>query len=334
MRTERGESNPFAVLIVGCGNIAGRFDLERPQLDYPYTHAGAYLRDGRFKIAACVDPDDKRRREFMEAWDIPEGYSSIDQALSSNHEFDVVSICSPTDAHASNIETALSANPKAIFCEKPLTSSLGETEHLVTKCRQSNVLLAVNYTRRWDPEVEKLAEDIELGRRGPLRSISGLYNKGIFNNGSHMVDLLQFLVGPVEVAFVGQSIDDYTTDDPTIPVWLVGNGVVPIQLNCGYATDYAVFELQLIFSSGTLTMEDGGMFWRERRAVDSDTFKGYRKLNGGMRRPGKYSQAMLKAIDNIYSAIVGDKPLASTGDTALVSHRLCDQIKQLSCRQN
>jgi len=35
--------------------IAGAFDLAALQ-ELPYTHAGAYLRDGRFSLVACVEP--------------------------------------------------------------------------------------------------------------------------------------------------------------------------------------------------------------------------------------------------------------------------------------
>jgi hypothetical protein len=106
---------------------------------------------------------------------------------------------------------------------------------------------------------------------------------------------------------------------------------LPVQLVCGRAEDYAIFELQLLFSKGALTMEEGGMFWRERRVVDSSSFKGYRVLDDGVRRPGQYPKAMLQAVGNIYGAIVEGKPLASTGETALAAQRMCEQIVRQAC---
>ncbi len=50
---------------MGCGNIAGGFGQGRSASDLPYTYAGAYVRDGRFKITVCVEPEDNRRAEFM-----------------------------------------------------------------------------------------------------------------------------------------------------------------------------------------------------------------------------------------------------------------------------
>jgi predicted dehydrogenase len=321
-------SNSLSVLIAGCGNIAGRFDQSRAVGDLPYTHAGAYTRDGRFNLSVCVEPDDERRADFMAAWGVGVGFRSIEEAMDSRHRFDVISICSPTTCHAHDLEIALRLKPKLIFCEKPLTSALVESERLVEECRKSNVLLAVNYSRRFDPDVLKLQADMQEGRWGKLRSIIGCYNKGILNNGSHMLDLVSLLVGPMEIIEVGKPIYDYFPNDPTIPVWLEGAGALPIQIACGHAEDYALFELQLVFSEGVLVMEEGGMFWRERRVVDSATFKGYRVLDDGARHPGRYPRSMLQAVGNIYNAISAGKSLASTGESALVAQRLCEQIKQ------
>lgn len=320
--------NHLRVLMVGCGNIAGGFDQARAPTELPYTHAGAYVRDGRFNIAVCVEPDDARRAGFMAAWGVPIGFRSVDEVLDSGYQFDVISICSPTSCHAHDLEVALRLKPKLIFCEKPFTASLADTERLVEACRKSNVLLAVNHTRRWDPDIVKLQSDMQAGEWGQLRSVIGYYNKGILNNGSHMLDLLHLLVGGMSIVQVGKPVHDFFPNDPAVPVWLENDQGVPIQLACGHAEDYAIFELQLIFSRGVLTMEEGGMYWRERRAIDSTTFKGYRKLEEGARRAGEYPRAMLQAADNIYRAIKQGESLASTGESALAAQRMCQQIMQ------
>jgi predicted dehydrogenase len=320
----------LTVLIVGCGNIAGGFDLGRKLKDFPYTHAGAYIRDNRFKIAACIEPDESHRTEFMKEWNIEHGYSSIDELVNLDCGFDVISICSPTTYHTHDIEVALQMSPKLIFCEKPITPSLLDAERLVHACKTANVLMAVNHTRRWDPSVTKLKADILSGRRGELRSIIGIYNKGILNNGSHMLDLLHFLVGPVSVVNVGKPVSDYQPNDPSIPLWMENEQGIAVHLACAHAEDYASFELQLIFSLGVLTMEEGGLYWRERRAVESTTFKGYQKIDEGARYVGEYPHAMLMAIDNIYRAIVRDDDLISTGESALLAQRMCEKVKQMA----
>ena len=323
-------SHVIRVLIVGCGNIAGVFDQGRSPCDFPLTHAGAFSRDVRFDLAACVEPDDNRRAEFMKAWGVKDGFRSISELIELNERFDVISICSPTLNHAKDLDAALCLKPKLIFCEKPVTSSLPESEAIVAKCRMAKIPLAVNYTRRWDTDISKLVTDIKSSRWGQLRSVIGTYNKGILNNGSHMLDLLGLLAGPIEVIKVGKPVEDYFADDPSVPAWLEGGQGLPIYLVCGHAADYAFFEIQFVFSQGVLTMEDGGMYWRERRAVDSDTFKGYRNLDAGIRHAGKYPHSMLQAVDNIYHSISNGEALASTGESALATQRLCEQIKRLA----
>jgi predicted dehydrogenase len=323
-------SHVMSVLIVGCGNIGGRFDQDRSPGDSPLTHAGAFSRDARFELAACVEPDDNRRADFMQAWEVENGFRSISELTGTDEQFDVISICSPTVDHAQDLDAALCLKPKLIFCEKPVTPSLPESEAIVAKCRAAKIPLAVNYTRRWDKDISKLAMDIDTGRWGQLRSVIGTYNKGILNNGSHMLDLLGLFAGPLEVIKAGKPVEDYFADDPSVPAWLEGGHGLPIHLVCGHAADYALFEIQFIFSRGVLTMEDGGMHWRERRAVDSDTFKGYRNLDAGVRHAGKYPHAMLQAVDNIYRSINNGEALASTGESALAAQRLCGQIKRLA----
>ncbi len=326
-------TNPLRVLIVGCGNIAGIFDRARPLTDLPYSHAGAYTRDNRFALTACVEPNEKRRNEFMEIWRVPEVFHSFGQVLNSESRFDIVSICSPTDCHAHDIDMALELRPRMIFCEKPVTPSAEETKRIVAKCAQLNVSLAVNYTRRWDPKILELQADIQSGHWGVLRSVVGYYNKGILNNGSHMLDLLYLLVGPMDVIKAGKPIYDFFTNDPTIPVLMEGPHGVPVCLVCGHAEDYAVFDIPFVFSHGAVVLEEGGMFWRESRVVDSEIFKGYRTLTEGVRKSGGYPYAMTMALENIHRNIYQNDPLASTGESALVTQLICEEIKSQACSQ-
>ena len=318
---------PLNVLIVGCGNIAGLFDSgRRSRGEPPLTHAGAFLRDGRFRLAGCVEPDDERRAAFMRAWGITVGVRTLDEAARVPLQYDVISICSPTKHHAEGLDVAVRIKPRLIFCEKPVTTSATQTESAVRRCKESDIALAVNYTRRWDPAISTFASEIRAGRWGQLRSVVGYYNKGLLNNGSHLLDLLSMLLGPLRVVSVGKPVHDFVPEDPTVPVWLETPDELPVQLACGHARDFALFELQFIFANAVITMEEGGMFWRVRIPVESDTFAGYRVPGAGVRRAGDYPQAMLRSVDNIFGAIAHGHALASTGESALTAQRLCEQI--------
>jgi predicted dehydrogenase len=315
------------VLIIGCGNIAGRFDEGVVGERLPLTHAGAFVADGGFRLAACVEADQHRRLDFMSRWSIPHGYANLSDLRERVGEFDVVSICSPTAVHAEHLEAALQLRPRLIFSEKPVTPSVAQTTSCVEKCAAAGVLLAVNHTRRWAPDVRRLSEDLRSGHWGTLRSVVCHYNKGVMNNGGHMIDLLRALLGEVRVVGVGRPIWDFWEDDPTVTASLLSESDVPVYLNATHAGDFSYFEVQFFTSTAVIAMEDGGAHWRIRRATDSPTFRGYKSLGQSEQRPGEYARSMLNAAANIRDAVLNGATLASTGDSALSAQRVCEQIR-------
>ncbi|WP_137153230.1 Gfo/Idh/MocA family oxidoreductase [Devosia sp. FKR38] len=322
--TQRGQ---LSVLIIGCGNIAGGFDVGRPADALPLSHAGAYRRDGRFRVTTCVETDPARRSAFMDHWQVPEGYASTHALQGRTGQFDVISICSPTSAHADDLEAAIALRPRAIFCEKPMTPSLAASEHAVAQCNAAGIVLAINHSRRWAPDVWRLRAELQSGSWGLVRSAAARYTKGVLNNGGHMLDLLEFLLGPLTVQWAGVPVSDFWPDDPTIPAALVSAAGVPVLLAVGDARDYATFELTLTTEMGLITMEDGGNQWRYRRVIDSPTFAGYKALDAGAQVTGEYQLAMLNAVADIYDAATTGSPVRSTGVSALAAQRHCAEIR-------
>lgn len=317
-----------SVLIIGCGNIAGGFDLDRRDTPTPFTHAGAYARHGGFELVACVDPDQARRAAFMKRWSIAQGFDSMDAALAAGLRAEIVSVCSPTASHYQDVLDALRMAPRLVFCEKPLTTSLALTAELITRCATAGVLLTVNYIRRWDPEVARLAEELRSGAWGAVRSVTGTYNKGALNNGSHMIDLLHLLLGRLALRHAAPPIYDALADDPSIPAMFSAPGGEMVQIGCGNGGDYALFELQLVTEKGVIAMEDGGLHWRTRAAALSQDFEGYRVLKEGVRRPGGLPLAMLRAVSQIHDAVLDGGALSSTGANALEAQQLCEAMRQ------
>jgi predicted dehydrogenase len=327
MSPEPEAPRPLEVLLIGCGSIAGGFDAERPADALPLTHAAAMLRHGGFRLAACVDPEPQRLDAFMRRWGVPAGAATIDGLPGAAGPFDVVSICSPTALHAEHMAAALRLQPRLIFCEKPVTPSLAMTTEWVERCEQAGILLMVNHTRRWAPDVVRLRDELRAGAWGELRSVVGHYNKGVLNNGGHLIDLLHYLVGPLELQFAGAPVWDFWPEDPSVPAVLRTADGICVHLNVAHAGDFAFFELQLITSRAVLSMEDGGQQWRIRRAAPSPQFKGYQTLDGGEPRAGEYAAAMLNAVAALHDAVCDAGPLASTGRSALEAQRLCERIR-------
>lgn len=321
---------PLLVLVVGCGNIAGGFDAARDATLPPLTHAGAFSRHGGFRLFACVEPDPARRKAFMQRWGVLQGFASLDEVATAlpPATFDVVSLCSPTTTHAEQLRAVLALRPRLVFCEKPVSPTLAETAELVRLCAEASVPLAVNHTRRWASDVQRLADELRAGAWGAVRSAVGTYNKGVLNNGSHLVDLLHLLLGPMVLDQTGAPVADFWPDDPTIPALLHTLNGVPVHLATAHAGDVAVFELQIVTERAVITMEDGGLNWRVRRVVDSPVFAGYRVLDAGERRAGEYLLATSRAVANLHDHLRHGTPLASHGQSALAAQRLCEAIRR------
>ncbi len=90
-------SDVLSVLIVGCGDMAGGYDEARAGAEI-LTHAGAYARHPGFAVTACVEPDEARRREFMDRWRIAAGFFDLAACRAAGSAFDVASVCTPVAA--------------------------------------------------------------------------------------------------------------------------------------------------------------------------------------------------------------------------------------------
>ncbi len=323
------------VLIIGCGKIAGGFDMNRAPDLLPLSHAGAFSRHGGFLLRACVDPDNGRRQAFARHWDIKIDVADLTELGAESGAFDVISICSPTIFHHKHLEQALALRPRVIFCEKPLTSDLTSSRQLVRDCGASGVLLVVNYSRRWDPILTQLATQLGNGHWGSVRSIVGHYNKGILNNGGHLIDLLLRLVGPLEFVTAACVQFDFCESDPTVAALLTASkGRVPVYLNPACAKDFTYFEMEIICELGVIRMHSNGLGWQFRDAVPSPQFEGYRSLATAREINGGYLKTMGGAVDDIYAYLQGDISVASMGENAIEVQKLCTQIQHAALMQS
>lgn len=318
------------VLIIGCGAIAGGYDAQRPADAPPLTHAGAFALDARFELAMCIDPDEATRSAFAERWGIARNATSLDELEARVGDFDVVSICSPTRFHAEHLAAALALEPRLVFCEKPVSDNLADAERLVAACESAGVALAVNYTRRWAPDLVRFAQELSAGEWGKVLSATGHYGKGVVHNGGHMVDLLHMLLGPLRSVAAGAPVFDYWAHDPSVPALLATESGATVHLAAIDCRALTRFELELTTEHGTFAMRDGGLRIERRRAGASRSFTGYRTLAEPEQTPGLYEEAMGLAVANIAEHLDRAKPLASTGHNALAAQRLCESLRTIS----
>jgi predicted dehydrogenase len=192
-----GAARPLRAAIVGCGRIASTIQDElegRPGIQiFPYSHAGAYRAAARTELVAAVDSSPERLQAFGARWGVDRLYRTVDELLAAE-EVDLVSICAPTRAHASVFETVVPA-VRGVLLEKPIAITLAEADRMIEVARAHGTHVAVDHTRTFDSWYRRAKELIDEGTIGEVQAIFALWAEGWSGGGSHLFDLVRFLVG-------------------------------------------------------------------------------------------------------------------------------------------
>ena len=318
----------LSTLIIGCGNIAGGYDQATTNKTL-LTHASAYSNDGRFQLTACVEPNQQRREAFANHWGILSSYSCLRECLDDLRALEVASICSPTDTHETILKELLQSPVRVVFCEKPMTGNAQVSKKLNEEYERAGKKIAVNYIRRWDPEMQRIRREISLGKWGAVRSVVASYTKGLMHTGSHMLDLIQFLIGPLRPHMTLRQTNDFSDMDPTVDAILKGPANAPVYLIGGLCDDYIHFEAEIACQLGIIKIEDSGFRVRRRTRENHPLFPETVHVNDGTTTNTGLSMALKHAVANIHAAAVGTDELTSTPCNAQSAEALCHGILQM-----
>lgn len=204
----------YRAAIIGCGKI-GIINNEDPLIKGIYSHAGAYYACKKTELVAVCDIDREKAYNAAQRWNC-KFYTDL-LILLQEQKPEIISICTPDITHASILEAILNNGyPKAILIEKPLALDPIKGEHLVHLAIQKNIMVAVNYSRRFCENHQKIYNIIHSGQLGTIQKVSGYYTKGIYHNGSHWLDLAVWLISNVTTVQGYPSQTEICGDDPTI----------------------------------------------------------------------------------------------------------------------
>lgn len=305
----------YRAAVAGCGLIGSEFS-DTVSLPGIWSHAEAYRNCESLELVSFCDKDPGKLEGCLKRWGVSKGYSDFEAMLKEeNPEF--VSICTPDAAHFAMINRALEyPSVKAVLAEKPLAMNLDEAKTLVKLARERNVLLAVNYSRRYAPGFQKLKERIDSGFFGKIQAVSGFYTKGVLHNGTHWLDLANFLMGPAAMIRAFDRLRE-GGNDPTLDVLLeFANGASGSLLGCD-AKAFAVFEMDIMGTSGRARIVDSGVTIEIHQAVQDSVVAGYRRLNLVERFEGCLGSALPSAISDLVQCIEkGGRP-RSSGESAV-----------------
>ncbi|MDB5083972.1 MAG: oxidoreductase [Bacilli bacterium] len=184
------------------------------------THAERLLSVEKGKLVVVCDTMAERAQEIADKYGC-DWSDDLAQVLSRT-DVDIVTICLPSGMHAKYTIEAARAG-KHVITEKPIDITADNALKMIAACRQAGVKLAVISQHRLHPATQQLKQDIENGKFGKLIIGNGAinwyrpqeyYDSGawrgtwefdgggaLMNQGIHTVDVLQYLMGPVESVY-------------------------------------------------------------------------------------------------------------------------------------
>lgn len=303
----------FNVLIVGAGNIGVLYDM--PDSKHVLTHAHAFSKHNGFNLLGFVDCDIKKAQKAAKLWKT-KAFSSVDEAFDSN-EVDVVCNATPDDLHYDILKKVLCKKARLIFTEKPLTKRIEEARDITKISKKRKIPVVVNYRRRFVPEFIKLAKEIEAGIYGEFLTGTGYYGKGVMHNGSHLIDMLRFLVGEISSSKVVGKTFDYKKDDPSLSAILTLKNKENFFLGHIDSKFYTIFEIDLLFSKSRLRIIDSGNGIQKQAIKRDPNFKGYKNMLGCGVITTSLDMSMYYAADNIYRHLAKGEKLSNPVEEGL-----------------
>lgn len=193
------------IAIVGCGRIAKNH----------FASIEKHLHD--LELVAICDIDPKQSAPYAEQYAVP-AYARMEPML-LQHTPDLVVLCTPSGLHP---EQAILAAKHGInvATEKPMATRWSDGVRMVKACDEAGVRLFVVKQNRRNTTLQLLKRAVEEKRFGKIHMVhlnvfwtrpQSYYDQGngwrgtwefdggaFMNQASHYVDLLDWLIGPVE----------------------------------------------------------------------------------------------------------------------------------------
>ncbi|RCW21065.1 putative dehydrogenase [Ciceribacter lividus] len=151
---------PVRLLVLGTGGMAN-------------THAMNFATIPDVQLVAAVDVDLAKARAFAARHDIPNTFTSLEEALAWG-EFDAVTNVTPDRAHYPTTLPLIAAG-KHVMCEKPLAETYGKADEMATAAERASLVNVVNLTYRNVAQVQKARQMVLAGEIGKVRHIEASY---------------------------------------------------------------------------------------------------------------------------------------------------------------
>ena len=251
--------------IIGLGGIARQ-------------HCNSITHINEVEVVAVADLFEEKRREYMEKYDIPRGYTSHTELLKDD-EVDAVAVVLGHQLHHQLTLDACRAG-KHVLVEKPMAISLQQCDEMIKVAAENGVKLMVGHTQRFYGTSVKAKEILDSGELGPLITAVSYMSKnwgyswrrpqyrsryhggGMWlTNGVHVVDRLSWIMAsqPLSVsASIGTRAHYQSGDDSATAFIRYKNGLAGVAVAVGYADGAPNMQCEVICANGTLRFSQHG----------------------------------------------------------------------------
>ena len=175
--------------VIGLGRVGWLFELDEKR-EKPCSHVGAYLASSNVELVAVADICKSKLNDFNKIHPQINGYTDYEDLL-NREEPQIVSVTTPVETHTKLVRNICRFDSVlAIFVEKPIATNVADANRMVETCKQFQVKLAVNHTRRWSFAFRHLKEKLQEGVVGDLLAFRGVFcGEDPLTLGIHMADL-------------------------------------------------------------------------------------------------------------------------------------------------
>lgn len=190
--------------LIGCGRIA-------------QTHIKAIqqLKDD-LELTAVCDVNENALKEAVKVTSA-KPYNNLLKLL-ENENVDMVVLATPSGLHARHAIAAAKSG-KHVITEKPMATRWSDAHQMISECENQSVRLFVIKQNRFNPTIQRLKHAINSQRFGRIYFVGvnvfwarpqSYYDQAswrgtwefdggaLMNQASHYIDLLPWLIGPVE----------------------------------------------------------------------------------------------------------------------------------------
>jgi predicted dehydrogenase len=311
--------------IIGCGDVT------------EVKSGPGFQNADHSELVAVMRRNAALAEDYAIRHNVPKWYNNTSDLI-NDPDVNAIYVATPPSTHMTyTIEAANAGKP--VYVEKPMAMNYEECLKMIKACEKANVPLYVAYYRRALPKYLKVKSILDEGQIGIVRLVniqllqspslkdqdlnnwrvnSEIAGCGYFCDlGSHMIDLLQYFLGPIKSAhgyFSNQS-KRYEAEDIVTANFIFKNDILGFGA-WAFNTNQNIDRTEIIGSEGKISYSTFGdePILLEKNGIEESYH---------IKNPIHIQQPLIKKIVN---ELLGNDKSPSTGKTGAETNLVIDKI--------